>query len=88
MDALVAYRLACADAEYVRAEWLAAGSPLVVDHGNGASGVSPLWKCVGDADDRVARRARDLRAGARPRGRGRPVGATSAPDRLTLKRVD
>lgn len=61
MDALVAYRLACADAEYVRAEWLAAGSPLVVDHGNGASGVSPLWKCVGDADDRVARRARDLR---------------------------
>jgi hypothetical protein len=73
-DAAALYELAQADAAYARWTWADAGSPLMLASGHG--GVHPLRKALVEADDRVARRARDL-AGLtlRRARRGRPLGA-------------
>jgi hypothetical protein len=75
----------------VRAEWVRGGRLIVACNPNGASGVHPVLKAVFESE----RMAADLgaRLGLHPasakriwphRGRGRPVGAVSAPDRLAL----
>jgi hypothetical protein len=86
-DMLALYGLAQLDAEFARRAWSDAGMPLQLDSGHG--GVHPLRKALVEADDRVGRRARDVVALARAKHarRGRPVGAASAPDRVTLRSV-
>jgi Phage terminase, small subunit len=71
-----------------RAEWVKAGRPVVARNPNGASGVHPLLRAMLDWERASADRAAEV--GLTPaaakriwpqRGRGRPVGANSAPDR-------
>jgi phage terminase small subunit len=75
----------------VRAEWVRGGRLIVACNPNGASGVHPVLKAVFESE----RMAADLgaRLGLDPasakriwphRGRGRPLGAVSAPDRKAL----
>jgi hypothetical protein len=78
VEAASLYELAKADAVYAREVWVAAGSPLE----QRTQGVHPLRRALVEADDRVARRARDLaQLTMRTPRRGRPPGAVSAPDR-------
>ena len=87
---LAAYELARSDAEYARRLWVEAGSPLATEASHG--GVHALRKALVEADDRLARRVKDLAALGPRRGVGRPQGSASAEDRLppkvTLRSVD
>lgn len=77
-DAVVGYELAMERLEHVRAEWVDRGRPLTVEHHNGVSSPDPLWKVLQDAEAFALR----ARAALRVRDRkGRPAGASSAPDR-------
>lgn len=77
-EALALYELAKADAIYARQSWMDAECPLE----QRTQGVHPLRRALVEADDRVARRAKDLaQLTMRTPRRGRPVGATSADDR-------
>lgn len=74
-----------------RAEWVREGRPIVARNPNGASGINPLLKAILVWESASADRAAELgltpasakRIGSQ-RGRGRPVGAASAPDRVAL----
>jgi hypothetical protein len=74
-----------------RAEWVKGGRQIVARNPNGASGIHPLLKAMLDWERASADRAAELgltpasakRIGLQ-RGRGRPLGANSAPDRVAL----
>lgn len=88
-DAVGAYERAQSDAAYIRGVWVEAGRPLTQESTNGLLGRHPLWRVMLESEWHVMR----MRVGLAkvPRGRGRPTGATSAPDRVQpgvrLKRV-
>jgi hypothetical protein len=92
--AVVAYVRAVDVADRARAEWVAEGRPIVFRQPNGATGVHPLVSALWSTSRSVTLHggqvgltpmsaARLMRLGER-RGRGRPVGANSSPDRRAL----
>ena len=87
-DALEAYERTQADALYVRGLWIAEGRPLMQQATNGLLGRHPLWRVMLEAEVHAARFRSELGRTPRSaksairRGPGRPVGATSAADRV------
>ena len=86
--AVARYARAVDVAGRARAEWEGEGRPIVARNPNGASGVHPLLKAMMDWERAAGDRGAEL--GLTPasakriwpqRGRGRPVGSNSAPDR-------
>jgi len=81
-DAVRSYEFAHDRAEYVRAEWAKAGSPLTVVLANGVEASHPLWRTLLEAESFLLRTRTGLKSADR---RGRPVGSNSAPDRQRPK---
>ena len=68
--------------------WLDAGRPLTCEQTNGVVGKHPLWSVLLEARREAARSRGELATviGAK-RGRGRPAGAVSAPDRVATPKL-
>ena len=62
------------------AEWEGLGEPLVIEHVNGLVGVHPSLKVLIDCEAHADRLMKSL--GSRQARIGRPVGSSSAPDRV------
>lgn len=77
-EAVEAYEYAQKRSLEVRKEWEDYGKPYTITLHNGVETAHPLWKVMMEAESAASR----LRERVKPKQpAGRPVGATSAPDR-------
>lgn len=82
-DAVEGYELALERAKLARLVWKKAGQPLTLVQPNGTEGKHPLWSALLDAEAFLIR----SRAALGSAKRGRPAGASSAPDRQAPARL-
>jgi hypothetical protein len=92
--AMERYARACADAALMRRRWVSMGSPTKTSGSTGQLVVHPMVEGVrkaereaADLGDRLGMTPASRRAMSRRVTGGRPLGATSAPDRSSIRRV-
>jgi hypothetical protein len=83
-DAVLRFARAVDMAEFVRADWMDRGRPLMFEHSNGALVPHPLVKLLAESEKDAARAGRALKLepdAIRRATIGRPPGSSSSPDR-------
>jgi hypothetical protein len=83
-DAVLRFARAVDMADFVRADWVDRGRPLMYEHTNGALVPHPLVKLLAEAEKDAARAGRALKLepdAIRRATIGRPPGSSSSPDR-------
>ena len=83
-DAVLRFARAVDMADFVRADWVDRGRPLMYEHTNGALVPHPLVKLLAESEKDAARAGRALKLepdAIRRATIGRPPGASSSPDR-------
>lgn len=86
VDAVLRFARAIDMVEEVRYEWIQYGRPKLYTHSNGALVPHPLVRLLAESEKEAARCGRELRLvpEAIKRAPGRPLGSTSAPDRVAI----
>jgi hypothetical protein len=83
-DAVLRFARAVDMADFVRADWVDRGRPLMYEHTNGAIVPHPLVKLLAESEKDAARAGRALKLepdAIRRATIGRPPGSSSSPDR-------
>lgn len=83
-DAVLRFARAVDMADFVRADWVDRGRPLMYEHTNGALVPHPLVKLLAESEKDAARAGRALKLepdAIRRATIGRPPGSSSSPDR-------
>jgi hypothetical protein len=83
-DAVLRFARAVDMADFVRADWVDRGRPLMYEHTNGALVPHPLVKLLAESEKDAARAGRALKLepdAIRRATLGRPPGSSSSPDR-------